>query len=149
MNIKRNIILSLECRKKADDPIMENALLSYANELCISAHRVYTGYHIDVAKRDSDKQRVKNGSTNKFKQSAAEINTSLLSNYIEVQEVFKKFEEQEVVPIPFKSEYMRQLSLYINVVNDSLWGEHDNKTIGLLLCYGGDKGGVSICAFKL
>ena len=34
-----------------------------------------TGYRIDVAKWDADKQRVKNGCTNKLKQSAAEINT--------------------------------------------------------------------------
>ena len=31
-----------------------------------------TGYRIDVAKWDADKQRVKNGCTNKLKQSAAE-----------------------------------------------------------------------------
>ena len=40
---------------------------------------------------------------------------------------------------PFKSEYMGQLNFYINVVDDTLRGEHDNKTIGLLLCNGGDK----------
>lgn len=39
----------------------------------------------------------------------------------------------------FKPEYMGQLNFYINVVDDTLRGEHDNKTIGLLLCNGGDK----------
>ncbi len=39
----------------------------------------------------------------------------------------------------FKPEYMGQLNFYINVVDDMLRGEHDNKTIGLLLCNGGDK----------
>lgn len=34
---------------------------------------------------------------------------------------------------------MGQLNFYINVVDDTLRGEHDNKTIGLLLCNGGDK----------
>ena len=34
---------------------------------------------------------------------------------------------------------MGQLNFYINVVDDRLRGEHDNKTIGLLLCNGGDK----------
>lgn len=34
---------------------------------------------------------------------------------------------------------MGQLNFYINVVDDTLRGEHDNKTIGLLLCKGGDK----------
>ena len=45
----------------------------------------------------------------------------------------------ELKATPFKPEYMGQLNFYINVVDDSLRGEHDNKTIGLLLCNGGDK----------
>ena len=40
---------------------------------------------------------------------------------------------------PFKPEYMGQLDFYINVVDDTLRGECGNKTIGLLLCNGGDK----------
>lgn len=45
----------------------------------------------------------------------------------------------ELKATPFKPEYMGQLNFYINVVDDMLRGEHDNKTIGLLLCNGGDK----------
>ncbi|WP_314110214.1 YhcG family protein [Segatella salivae] len=45
----------------------------------------------------------------------------------------------ELKATPFKPEYMGQLNFYINVVDDTLCGEHDNKTIGLLLCNGGDK----------
>ena len=45
----------------------------------------------------------------------------------------------ELKATSFKSEYMGQLNFYINVVDDTLRGEHDNKTIGLLLCNGGDK----------
>lgn len=45
----------------------------------------------------------------------------------------------ELKATPFKPEYMGQLNFYINVVDDRLRGEHDNKTIGLLLCNGGDK----------
>ena len=45
----------------------------------------------------------------------------------------------ELKATPFKPEYMGQLNFYINVVDDILRGEHDNKTIGLLLCNGGDK----------
>ena len=44
----------------------------------------------------------------------------------------------ELKATPFKPEYMGQLNFYINVVDDTLRGEHDNKTIGLLLCNGGD-----------
>ena len=45
----------------------------------------------------------------------------------------------ELKATPFKPEYMGQLNFYINVEDDTLRGEHDNKTIGLLLCNGGDK----------
>ena len=45
----------------------------------------------------------------------------------------------ELKATPFKPEYMGQLNFYINVVDDTLRGEHDNKTIDLLLCNGGDK----------
>ena len=45
----------------------------------------------------------------------------------------------ELKATPFKPEYMGQLNFYINIVDDTLRGEHDNKTIGLLLCNGGDK----------
>ena len=45
----------------------------------------------------------------------------------------------ELKATPFKPEYMGQLNFYINVVDDTLRGEHDNKTIGLLLCNGGNK----------
>ena len=40
----------------------------------------------------------KNGCTNKLKQSAAEINTDLLKYYAEIQNIFKEFEVQEVMP---------------------------------------------------
>lgn len=45
----------------------------------------------------------------------------------------------ELKATPFMPEYMGQLNFYINVVDDTLRGKHDNKTIGLLLCNGGDK----------
>ena len=45
----------------------------------------------------------------------------------------------ELKATSFKPEYMGQLNFYINVIDDTLRGEYDNKTIGLLLCNGGDK----------
>ena len=45
----------------------------------------------------------------------------------------------ELKATPFKPEYMGQLNFYINIVDDTLRGQYDNKTIGLLLCNGGDK----------
>ncbi|WP_294593506.1 PDDEXK nuclease domain-containing protein [uncultured Bacteroides sp.] len=45
----------------------------------------------------------------------------------------------ELKATPFKPEYAGQLNFYINVVDDKLRGENDNKTIGLLLCKGKDE----------
>ncbi len=45
----------------------------------------------------------------------------------------------ELKRTPITPHYMGQLNFYIFVVDDTLRGEHDNKTIGLLLCNGGDK----------
>lgn len=53
-----------------------------------------------MAKWDGDKQRVKNGCTNKLKQSASEINAALLGYYTELQEIFKRFEVAEIMPSP-------------------------------------------------
>lgn len=43
---------------------------------------------------------MKNGCSNKLKQSASEINTDLLKYYSEIQEIFKKFEVVKVMPTP-------------------------------------------------
>jgi len=59
-----------------------------------------TGYRIDAIKWDADKQRVKNSCSNKLKQSASEINASLLEYYTEIQAIFKKFEVEEAMPTP-------------------------------------------------
>lgn len=45
----------------------------------------------------------------------------------------------ELKATSFKPEYAGQLNFYINVVDDKLRGENDNKTIGLLLCKGKDE----------
>ena len=45
----------------------------------------------------------------------------------------------ELKATPFKPKYAGQLNFYINVVDDKLRGENDNKTIGLLLCKGKDE----------
>ena len=100
MNVKRNIIFALESRKKAGVPIVENVPIRMRVNFASQRIEFTTGYRIDAAKWDADKQRVKNGCTNKLKQSAAEINASLLGYYTEIQEIFKKFEVDEVMPTP-------------------------------------------------
>ena len=100
MNIKRNIIFTLESRKKDGVLIVENVPIRMRVNFASKRIEFTTGYRIDAAKWDSDKQRVRNGCTNKLKQSASEINASLLGYYTEVQEIFKKFEVEEIMPIP-------------------------------------------------
>jgi site-specific recombinase XerD len=59
-----------------------------------------TGYRIDESKWDTDKQRVKNGCTNKLKQSSSEINSDLLKYYSDIQNIFKEFEVKDITPTP-------------------------------------------------
>ena len=100
MNIKRNIIFAFESRKKDGVPIVENVPIRMRVNFASQRIEFTTGYRIDVAKWDVDKQRVKNGCTNKLKQSASEINVALLGYYTELQEIFKRFEVAEIVPSP-------------------------------------------------
>ena len=98
MNIKRNIIFALESRKKAGVPIVENVPIRMRVVFAGQRIEFTTGYRIDTAKWDADKQKVKNGCTNKLKQSASEINTDLLRQYTEIQNVFKEYEVQDILP---------------------------------------------------
>ena len=100
MNIKRNIIFALESRKKNGVPVIENVPIRM--RVIFASHRIEftTGYRIDAAKWDADKQRVKNGCTNKLKQSASDINTDLLRYYTIMQEAFKEYEVKDIMPTP-------------------------------------------------
>lgn len=100
MNIKRNIIFTLESRKKDGVLITENVPIRMRVNFASKRIEFTTGYRIDAAKWDADKQRVKNGCSNKLKQSASEINASLLEYYTEIQSIFKRFEVENVMPTP-------------------------------------------------
>ena len=100
MNIKRNIIFTLESRKKDGVLITENAPIRMRVNFASKRIEFTTGYRIDATKWDADKQRVKNGCSNKLKQSASEINASLLEYYTEIQSIFKRFEVEDVMPTP-------------------------------------------------
>jgi len=100
MNIKRNIIFSLESRKKDGIIVTDNIPIRMRVIFCGTRIDFSTGYRIDAAKWDADKQRVKNGCTNKLKQSASEINADLLMYYTDIQNIFKGFEVQNIVPKP-------------------------------------------------
>lgn len=100
MNIKRNIIFTLESRKKDGVLITENVPIRMRVNFASKRIEFTTGYRIDAAKWNADKQRVKNGCSNKLKQSASEINASLLEYYTEIQSIFKRFEVEDVMPTP-------------------------------------------------
>lgn len=100
MNIKRNIIFALETRKRNGVPIVNNAPIRMRVSYARQRIEFSTGYRCDFSKWDADKQRVRNGCTNKLKQTASEINADLNRYYSAIQEIFKEFEVQEVIPTP-------------------------------------------------
>ena len=100
MNIKRNIIFTLESRKKDGVLITENVPIRMRVNFASKRIEFTTGYRIDATKWDADKQRVKNSCSNKLKQSASEINASLLEYYTEIHSIFKRFEVEDIMPTP-------------------------------------------------
>ena len=98
MNIKRNISFSLEHRNKNGVQIVENVPIRMRVTYACQRVEFTTGYRIDVAKWDIARQRVKNGCTNKQKQSASEINADLQNYFVEIQNIFEKFEELGITP---------------------------------------------------
>ena len=100
MNIKRNIIFTLEKRKKNNVLVIEN--IPIRMRVIYGGDRIEftTGYRIDESKWDLDRQRVKNGCTNKLKQSSSEINSDLLKYYTDIQNIFKEFEVKNITPTP-------------------------------------------------
>jgi integrase len=100
MNIKRNIIFTLESRKKNNVLVTDN--IPIRMRVIYGGTRIdfSTGYRIDTSKWEADKQRIKNGCTNKLKQSASEINADLLKYYTDIQEIFKAFEVADITPTP-------------------------------------------------
>ncbi|MCM1300202.1 MAG: site-specific integrase [Alistipes senegalensis] len=100
MNIKRNIIFTLEKRKKNGVMVVDNVPIRM--RVVYNGKRVEftTGYRVDAAKWDEQQQKVKNGTTNKLKQSASEINADLQRYGADMQAVFKEFEVTNTVPTP-------------------------------------------------
>ncbi len=98
MNLKRNITFQLESRKKDGKPIIENVPIRMRVVFGGKRIEFTTGYRIDVAKWDSDRQRVKNSCTNKLKQSASEINAELNRLDAIIQDIFKEYELQGTMP---------------------------------------------------
>ena len=121
MNIKRNIIFTLESRKKDGVLITENVPIRMRVNFASKRIEFTTGYRINATKWDADKQRVKNGCSNKLKQSASEINASILEYYTEIQSIFKRFEVEDVMPTP------EQIKKAFNALHKPVSEEHKPK----------------------
>lgn len=100
MNIKRTLNFKLEQRKKKGVVATENVPIRM--RLTFGGNRIEfsTGYRVDADKWDSTKQRVKPKYTNRQKITAADINANLSNYELTIQEVFKDFEVQDVMPTP-------------------------------------------------
>ena len=99
-NIKRNIIFSLENRKKDGVPVVENVPIRMRVIFLNNRVDFSTGYRIDISKWDFEMQKVKNGCTNKLKQTATDINTDLKKYETQIQDIFKAFEIKNIIPTP-------------------------------------------------
>ena len=99
-NIKRNIIFSLENRKINGVLVVENVPIRMRVVFLNNRVDFFTGYRIDIAKWDKSMQKVKNGCTNKLKQSASDINTDLKKYEAQIQDIFKVFETKNIIPNP-------------------------------------------------
>lgn len=115
-NLKRNIIFSLENRKKDGIPIIDNVPIRMRVIFLNNRVDFSTGYRIDVAKWDFEKQKVKNGCTNKLKQSASDINSDLQKYYTQIQDIFKVFETKNIIPT---AELLKKEFIELNKSNSS------------------------------
>lgn len=98
IQIKRNLIFSLEKRKKAGQVIIENTPIRLRINYDGTRLDIQTGYRIDVSKWNEDKEQVKNGSFNKLGQSSSSINSRILELKVAIQDFFQECESQDKIP---------------------------------------------------
>lgn len=98
MIIKRNVVFDLENRKFEGKLISDNIPIRMRITFSGSRIDIFTGIRVDRNKWDSIKLRVKPNTFNKLKQSASDINAKLSDYENEIQNIFKKFELQDVIP---------------------------------------------------
>lgn len=98
IQIKRNLIFSLEKRKKEGQVIIDNVPIRLRINFDGTRLDIQTGYRIDVSKWDEIREQVKNGAFNKLGQSSSSINSRLLELKVAIQDLFQKFESQDRIP---------------------------------------------------
>ncbi len=98
IQIKRNLIVAPEKRKKNGVLIDENVPIRIRVNFNGSRIDVQTGYRIDLKKWDENKSQVKNGSFNKYGQSSSVINNGIMELQMKIQNLFQSFENEEKIP---------------------------------------------------
>tara|TARA_R110002012_G_scaffold241323_1_gene415533 strand:+ start:11826 stop:13112 length:1287 start_codon:yes stop_codon:yes gene_type:complete len=98
IQIKRNLIFSLEKRKKEGKLITDNVPIRLRVNFEGSRVDIQTGFRIDISKWNEDKEEVKNGSFNKLGQSSSSINSRLLELKVAIQDLFGDFERLDQIP---------------------------------------------------
>lgn len=98
IQIKRNLIFSLEKRKKEGQIITKNVPIRLRINYVGTRLDIQTGYRIDVEKWNIEKEQVKNGSFNKLSQSASSINSRLLELKVAIQDFFQENEIRNTIP---------------------------------------------------
>lgn len=106
MHIKRNIIFDLERRRKNGVPITENVPIRMRVDYDGGRVDFYLGFRIDEACWDKALQRVKSGCENKIHETDEDINSEIMRRFSLMQDIFKEFELEEVVPT---KEFLKQV----------------------------------------
>lgn len=98
IQIKRNLILSLEKRKKEGKLITKDVPIRL--RVIYNGARVdlFTGYRVDIDKWDNDKEQVKNSFTNRNGESSSKLNSIILNQKLTIQELFIVCESQDRIP---------------------------------------------------
>lgn len=98
IQIKRNLVFSLEKRKKEGQLITENVPIRLRINFNGTRLDIQTGYRIDAAKWNIQKEEVKNGSFNKLGQSSSSINSRILELKVAIQDLFSEYERIDKIP---------------------------------------------------
>jgi len=98
IQIKRNLIFSLEKRKKDGYLIVENVPIRLRINYNGTRLDIQTGYRVDASNWNEDKEQVKNGTFNKLGQSSSSIDSRILELKVVIQDLFQENESQDKIP---------------------------------------------------
>lgn len=98
IQIKRNLIFSLEKRKRDGQLITENVPIRLRINYGGTRLDIQTGYRIDANKWNKEKEQVKNGTFNRLGQNASSINSRILELKVVIQDFFQECESQDKIP---------------------------------------------------